>query len=252
MISWQGRIFLATAPLDFRGSLDRLSGMVREQLKGDPRSGGFVMFLNRRADRLKILYFDGTGDCILYKRLDRRTFSGIVALDRNWTAWRSMSRGFSGCSPVWIAVDHDQFTEPGIAPIPRSVRGGVADVGPSSSLAGGAQLQEKIRSLEDQLSRALLRGETQLQHARAQVAWFHRVLFGQKAERVDRDALERGWREFLEEQERTARGPPRTRQGLPAQGRACNFSCCSGAARRRWMTPGLASAGISADPGGAR
>lgn len=33
MISWQGRIFLATAPVDFRGSFDQLSGMVREQLK---------------------------------------------------------------------------------------------------------------------------------------------------------------------------------------------------------------------------
>mgnify|MGYP001205023587 CR=1 FL=1 len=83
MISWQGRIFLATAPVDFRGSFDRLSGMVRDQLKGDPRSGAFFVFLNRRADRLKVLYFDGTGDCILYKRLDRRTFSGIVAVDAN-------------------------------------------------------------------------------------------------------------------------------------------------------------------------
>jgi hypothetical protein len=40
------------------------------------------------------------------------------------------------------------------------------------------------------------------------VALFHRMMFGQKAERVIRDAVERHWREFLEEQERAARGLP--------------------------------------------
>lgn len=130
----------------------------------------------------------------------------------------------------------------------------MAAVGPSSSVAEGDQLREKIRGLEDQLSRALLRSqklETQLQHAQAQVAWFHRMLFGQKAERVDRDAVELGWREFLEEQERTARGLP-TNEPTPA-----------GAAKSLQLllllggTPdavqdarsALASAGIPADPG---
>lgn len=81
MISLRGRIYVATTPVDFRGSFDRLSGLVREQLRDDPRSGAFFVFVNRRGDRLKILYFDGTGDCIFYKRLDRRTFLGVIELD---------------------------------------------------------------------------------------------------------------------------------------------------------------------------
>lgn len=81
MIPLRGRIFVATAPVDFRGSFERLSGLVRAQLDDDPRSGAFFVFMNRRCDRLKILYFDGTGDCILYKRLDRRTFAGVLELD---------------------------------------------------------------------------------------------------------------------------------------------------------------------------
>jgi len=75
------RIFVATAPVDFRGSFDRLAGFVRAQLNADPRSGAFFVFFNRRADRAKILYFDQTGDCLLYKRLDRGTFRGTLDLD---------------------------------------------------------------------------------------------------------------------------------------------------------------------------
>lgn len=81
MIPLRGRIFVATAPVDFRGSFERLSGLVRQQLADDPRSGAFFVFVNRRGDRLKILYFDGTGDCILYKRLDRHTFTGVIDFD---------------------------------------------------------------------------------------------------------------------------------------------------------------------------
>lgn len=81
MISPDARIFVATASLDFRGSFDRLAGAVRAQLESDPRSGAFFVFFNRTGDRLKIYFFDNTGDCILYKRLDRGTFRGVLELD---------------------------------------------------------------------------------------------------------------------------------------------------------------------------
>lgn len=80
MIPVATRIFVATKPVDFRGSFDRLGGIVRERLGGDPRSGTFWVFLNRGGDKLKVLFFDQTGDCIFYKRLDRGTFCGIVDL----------------------------------------------------------------------------------------------------------------------------------------------------------------------------
>ena len=75
------RIFVATQPVDFRGSFDRLSAMVCERLKEDPRGGALFVFHHRAGNRLEILFFDQTGDCILYKRFDRRTIHGIVSLD---------------------------------------------------------------------------------------------------------------------------------------------------------------------------
>jgi transposase len=59
------RIFVATHPVDFCGSFDRLGGIVHERLHADPRSGTFWVFLNRGGDKLKVLFFDRTGDCIL-------------------------------------------------------------------------------------------------------------------------------------------------------------------------------------------
>jgi transposase len=75
------RIFVATRPVDFRGSFDRLGGIVRQELGDDPRSGALFVFLNRAGDRMKILFFDQTGDCLLYKRLDRRTFRGLLTVN---------------------------------------------------------------------------------------------------------------------------------------------------------------------------
>ena len=81
MIDFNAKIFVATKTVDFRGSFDRLAGVVRERLQQDPRSGAFYVFFNRAANRMKILFFDQTGDCILYKRLDECTFTGILQLD---------------------------------------------------------------------------------------------------------------------------------------------------------------------------
>jgi transposase len=72
---------VATKTVDFRGSFDALGGAVRERFGLDPRSGAFFVFFNRGFDRVKVLFFDQTGDCIFYKRLDESTFRGIVDLD---------------------------------------------------------------------------------------------------------------------------------------------------------------------------
>ncbi len=66
-------IFLALRPIDLRWSFDRLAGVAREQLGRRPRCGALFVFYNRRRTSLKILFFDGTGLCQLYKRLDRGT-----------------------------------------------------------------------------------------------------------------------------------------------------------------------------------
>lgn len=81
MLPAKARVFVACQPIDFRGSFERLAGYVRERLGADPRSGDLFIFLNRAGDKLKLLFFDQTGDCILYKRLDQRSFHGVVSID---------------------------------------------------------------------------------------------------------------------------------------------------------------------------
>jgi transposase len=68
------RIWLATQATDLRKSFDSLAELVRQQLKGDPLSGQLFVFRNKRADRVKLLYWDEDGFVIIYKRLEAGTF----------------------------------------------------------------------------------------------------------------------------------------------------------------------------------
>ena len=68
------RIFLCTRPIDLRKSFDGLSGLVQVCFDQDPLTGHLFLFLNRRRDRIKILYFDRDGLAIWYKRLEAGTF----------------------------------------------------------------------------------------------------------------------------------------------------------------------------------
>jgi transposase len=68
------QVFVALDPVDLRCSFDRLSGIAKEQIGYESRSGALFVFFGRRRDALKVLFFDGSGMCIFYKRLDRGTF----------------------------------------------------------------------------------------------------------------------------------------------------------------------------------
>jgi transposase len=68
------RIFLCTRPTDLRKSFDGLSGLVQECFGQDPLTGHLFLFVNRRRDRIKILYFDRDGLAIWYKRLEAGSF----------------------------------------------------------------------------------------------------------------------------------------------------------------------------------
>lgn len=76
MIPTGVQIFLALEPVDMRWSFDRLGGVARETIGYDARSGALFVFYGRRKDALKILFFDGTGMVIFYKRFD----SAVVRL----------------------------------------------------------------------------------------------------------------------------------------------------------------------------
>lgn len=73
-IPGQVKIFLAVEPVDMRQGFDRLAARVSQTLQADPLSGHLFVFRNRRADRLKLLYWDGDGYAIWYKRLEAGTF----------------------------------------------------------------------------------------------------------------------------------------------------------------------------------
>lgn len=74
MIPHGVEIFMGLDPIDLRWGFDRLAGIVGERLVRDARSGALFVFFGKRRDCLKVLFFDGTGMCMFYKRLDAGTF----------------------------------------------------------------------------------------------------------------------------------------------------------------------------------
>ena len=68
------KVMIATNPVDFRKGADGLAALVREQLRDDPFSGTIFVFRSKRADRLKILAWDGSGLIMMWKRLEHHTF----------------------------------------------------------------------------------------------------------------------------------------------------------------------------------
>jgi len=74
MIPHGVEVFVGLEPIDLRWGFDRLAGVVADRLTREARSGALFVFFGKRRDALKVLFFDGTGLCLFYKRLDRGTF----------------------------------------------------------------------------------------------------------------------------------------------------------------------------------
>jgi transposase len=68
------QVFVALEPVDLRWSFDRLAGAALERIGYDARSGALFIYFGKRRDAVKILFFDGSGMCLFYKRLDRGVF----------------------------------------------------------------------------------------------------------------------------------------------------------------------------------
>jgi transposase len=67
-------IFVGLEPIDLRWSFDRLAGVVTERIGREARGGALFVFFGKRRDAIKVVFFDGSGMCLFYKRLDRGTF----------------------------------------------------------------------------------------------------------------------------------------------------------------------------------
>jgi transposase len=68
------KIWVACGPTDMRRGFDGLAMMVQDVLKQNPFGGHLFVFRGKRADRIKVLWWDGTGLCLYAKRLDRGRF----------------------------------------------------------------------------------------------------------------------------------------------------------------------------------
>ena len=68
------RIVVATMPVDFRRGMDSLAGLVQLSLGANPFCGDIFIFRSKRADRVKILAWDGTGLWLFQKRLEKSRF----------------------------------------------------------------------------------------------------------------------------------------------------------------------------------
>lgn len=67
-------IYLSVAPADMRKAFDGLFALAVEHLGRDPLAGGLFVFVNRRRDRMKLLYWDGDGLAVWAKRLEAGSF----------------------------------------------------------------------------------------------------------------------------------------------------------------------------------
>jgi transposase len=67
-------IFVGLKPIDLRWGFERLSGLVEEQIGRAARSGALFVFFGKRKTALKVVFFDGSGMYLFYKRLDTHVF----------------------------------------------------------------------------------------------------------------------------------------------------------------------------------
>lgn len=87
------RVLIATSPVDFRKGMDGLAALVQETLKADPFSGAIFVFRAKRADRVKLICWDGTGLCLFAKRLEEGTFR-----------WPRIENGTMRLTPAQLAA----------------------------------------------------------------------------------------------------------------------------------------------------
>ena len=68
------RVMVATRPVDFRKGADSLAALVGAEYGADPCSGVIYVFRAKRSDRIKLVWWDGTGLCLMAKKLEQGGF----------------------------------------------------------------------------------------------------------------------------------------------------------------------------------
>lgn len=88
-------VFAFTEPVDMRKSFNTLSALVEQEMKRSVLTGDLFLFVSRDCRRAKVLYFDGTGLCLLSKRLEKGRFAPV---------WRRKKKGGIEMSPAELAL----------------------------------------------------------------------------------------------------------------------------------------------------
>jgi transposase len=86
-------VLIATRPVDFRKQMDGLAALAKEALGADPFSGAIYVFRSKRNDRVKLLWWDGTGICLMAKRLEDGQFR-----------WPPIEDGMMRLTPAQLAT----------------------------------------------------------------------------------------------------------------------------------------------------
>ena len=100
------RVLVATRPVDFRKGMDSLAALVTARLGGDPFSGVVYVFRAKKADRVKLVWWDGTGLCLMAKKLEAGAFSwpsvhdGVMRLRR----WRNVNTNVASSPAVFWQI----------------------------------------------------------------------------------------------------------------------------------------------------
>ena len=93
------RIYASRHPVDMRKSIDGLAMLVEGTLEADPFSGTLYVFVNRRRDKVQILYWEGSGFVLWYKRLEKARFI--------WPAMDGETVKLNGQQLNWLLDGYD-------------------------------------------------------------------------------------------------------------------------------------------------
>ena len=97
MLSFTGslKVWVCLETVDMRKGFEGLAGLVAERFTESLTGGALFVFGNRRRNRLKIIYFDGTGLWLMTKRLEQGTFSWPRSVDAKQTSLRLAPEAFA-------------------------------------------------------------------------------------------------------------------------------------------------------------
>ena len=105
------RVLVASSPVDFRKGMDGLVALVTQVLAADPFAGDVFVFRAKRTDRIKLLLWDGSGLCLVTKRLEAGSFTWPCRAER-----RAHTEPYTTASAVFAGMDWTQIPARSAAP----------------------------------------------------------------------------------------------------------------------------------------